>query len=65
MSNQEELERLNRQIAFYYQILRESWKETTVLYTLKQQERGRQQRYYAKVDQFLSAKITPFSLIFS
>ena len=56
MSTQEGLERFNQQIGFYYQILQESWKETTLLHTLKQQERGRQQRYYAKVDQFLGLK---------
>jgi hypothetical protein len=53
MSNQEELERLNRQIGFYYQILKESWTETTVLHKFKQKERERQQQYYEKVDQFL------------
>ena len=56
MSTQEALERFNHQIGFYYQILRESWIETTLLHTLKQQERGRQQRYFTKVDQFLSLK---------
>jgi len=53
VSNQEVLERLNRQIGFYYQILKESWTEKTVLHNLKQKERERQQRYYNKVDQFL------------
>jgi hypothetical protein len=56
MSNQEGLERLNRQIGFYYQILKESWTETKVLHNLKQKEREKQQWYYKKVDQFLGLK---------
>ncbi|MFX1505522.1 MAG: hypothetical protein ACFFDC_05335 [Promethearchaeota archaeon] len=56
MNNQEGLERLNRQIAFYYQILKASWTETTVLHNLKQKEKERQQRYHDAVDQFLGFK---------
>jgi hypothetical protein len=53
MSHEDFLERLNKQIGFYYQILKESWTETAVLHKLKEKERTRHQRYHEEVDQFL------------
>jgi hypothetical protein len=52
MSNQEFPESLNKRIEFYYQILKESWLDTT-LYNDKQKERERMRRYHNEIDRFL------------
>jgi len=54
MSNQEFPESFNKRIAMYYQILKESWMDTTS--NEQQKERERQRRYHDEIDRFLGLK---------